>query len=106
MHLVSAFDSEQMVGLGRIISDGQLYALIVDVIVLPAYRGQGIGTTIMKQLLEHCRSSEIRDVKLFAARGKSAFYQLFGFLERSPEAPGMELRCGHDAQTAAIWNSN
>ena len=55
-HVVGAYDGEQLVGLGRIISDGQLYALIVDVIVLPQYRGIGVGTTIMEHLLERGRA--------------------------------------------------
>jgi len=96
-HVVAALDGEHLVGLGRIISDGQLYAMIVDVIVRPEYRGQGIGTAIMEQLLEHCKSTGICDVKLFAAKGKTDFYHRFGFLERSADAPGMGLRIGRQA---------
>jgi GNAT superfamily N-acetyltransferase len=90
-HVVAAFDGEQLVGLGRIISDGRLYALIVDIIVLPQYRRRGIGTAIMQQLLERCRTSGIRDVKLFAVQGKADFYRNFGFVARPAEAPGMGL---------------
>jgi predicted GNAT family N-acyltransferase len=92
-HLEGAYDREKLVGMGRIISDGQLYALIVDVIVLPEYRGQSTGTAIMQRLLSRCTSSGIRDIKLFAAKGKTDFYRRFGFVERDADAPGMGLIC-------------
>ncbi|HMB64972.1 MAG TPA: GNAT family N-acetyltransferase, partial [Eudoraea sp.] len=40
----------QVVGMGRIIGDGVLYFYIQDVIVLPAYRGKGVGDLIMRSL--------------------------------------------------------
>lgn len=93
-YLVGAYEEDRLVGLGRVISDGALYALIVDVVVLPPYQRRGIGSAIMEQLLDRCRSSRVRDVKLFAAKGMSHFYQQFGFIERPAYAPGMGLLCG------------
>lgn len=91
-YTVSAYDGEQLVGFGRVIADGILHALIVDLIVLPSHQQRGIGRAILDQLVERCGRSGIRDVQLFCARGKVEFYRRGGFIERPLDAPGMELR--------------
>lgn len=53
---VCAFNDEnELVGFGRVLSDGVLYALICDMIVAPAYQNQGIGSTILRKLIQRCR---------------------------------------------------
>jgi GNAT superfamily N-acetyltransferase len=91
-HLVSAMDGAELVGFGRVLSDGVLYALVVDVIVAPSRQREGIGREIMALILARCRQAQIRDVKLFAARGKARFYRAMGFAERPADGPGMQLR--------------
>ena len=92
--LVAAYDGGRLVGSGRIVSDGVFHALVVDVIVLPEYQGQGIGTAIMRRLVEGARARHIRDLQLFCATGKAAFYEKLGFQPRprAADAPGMDLR--------------
>ena len=89
--LVSAYDGGQLVGFGRVISDGILHALIVDLIMLPSYQRRGIGRDILNMLVDRCRSNRIPNVQLFCARGKADFYRRCGFVERPADAPGMEL---------------
>ena len=88
-YAVSVNDGDQIVGMGRIISDGVLQALICDVIVLPAYQGHGIGKLMMHRLLATCEDHAIVMVHLFAAQDKASYYHQFGFEARSPNAPGM-----------------
>ena len=90
-YVLSAYDKNNLVGFGRIISDGVLYALICDMIVKPSYQGQGIGSHLLEKLIEKCQREKIRVIWLFSARGKSALYEKFGFLERPVDAPGMQL---------------
>ncbi len=90
-YVLSAYDNNRLVGFGRIISDGVLYALICDLIVDPACQGKGIGSILLNKLIEHCHLQDIRVIWLFAAKGKSAFYKRFGFLERPVDAPGMQM---------------
>ena len=90
-YVLSAYENDRLVGFGRIISDGVLYALICDLIVNPTCRGKGIGSTLLAKLIERCRAQNIRVIWLFAAKGKSAFYKKFGFLERPADAPGMQM---------------
>lgn len=49
---VTAWDSETIIGAGRIISDGECYGWIHDMSVLSSYRKQGIGRLIVEKLLE------------------------------------------------------
>lgn len=91
-HFVTAVDGDLLIGTGRVLSDGVLYALILDVIVDPDYRSRGIGREIMTRLLAETREACIRDVMLFSTNGTSGFYRKFGFELRSEDAPGMILR--------------
>ncbi|SFJ16295.1 GNAT family N-acetyltransferase [Thermoflavimicrobium dichotomicum] len=86
---LSAYKNQELIGFGRIISDGIYQALICDLIVKPEFRNHGVGTTILRALLEECRQHNILLVSLFSARGKSDFYKKFGFVERDASAPGM-----------------
>lgn len=90
-YVLSAYENGRLVGFGRIISDGVLYALICDLVVNPTCQGQGIGSSLLDKLIAHCRSKGIRVIWLFAAKGKSSFYKKFGFQERPLDAPGMQM---------------
>ena len=49
---LSAYDHDDLIGFGRVISDGVLYALICDLIVKPSYQGRGIGSRLLEKLIE------------------------------------------------------
>ena len=90
-YAVSAYEGVRLVGTGRIIGDGVLHALLVDVIVDPDYRHWGIGSGIVERLVAECRLHRIVDVQLFCAHGVRPFYERLGFAARPDDAPGMEL---------------
>lgn len=71
-----AYHDGKLIGAGRGISDGALRAAIYDMVVLPAYQGKGIGTMILKNLIENA-NAEI--IMLFANPGKEPFYAQCGF---------------------------
>lgn len=89
---VSAFDNGRLVGIGRLVSDGALYAFVCDMIVLPEYQGQGIGKVILKMLKDKCMENGIQRVWLFAAPGRAGFYLKGGFDIRPEDAPGMQMK--------------
>lgn len=76
---------------GRIVSDTILHAMIYDMILRPEYQRQGIGSRVLSMLLDRCRRARIRDVQLFCAKGREAFYRRHGFEPRPADAPGMQL---------------
>ena len=91
-YLVSAWDDKKPVGMARVISDGGYMTLIVDVMVVPEYQGQGIG----KQLLENINSwldslgesGNCIMVNLMATTGNEGFYEKLGFEARPNDRMG------------------
>jgi GNAT superfamily N-acetyltransferase len=90
-YAVSAYDGDHLVGFGRVLSDGVLYAVLCDLIVVPSHQTRGIGSEILARLVEQCTSAGIRTIQLFSAAGKTAFYGQRGFEARPADAPGMRL---------------
>ncbi len=54
-----AYADDRLVGAGRAISDGEREALIVGVVVLPAYQRKGIGSRMMAALTEELKGTAI-----------------------------------------------
>jgi GNAT superfamily N-acetyltransferase len=73
---VFAYYAGRLVGFGRAISDGVYQAAVYDVAVVPEFQKKGIGTAIMKKmmnLLSQC------NIIIYASPGKEGFYQILGF---------------------------
>ena len=92
LYVIAAFDGDDLVGMGRVVTDGVMHAMLYDVIVKPSHQNQGIGSTILKKLIERCKEAGVREIQLFSARGKAPFYRKRGFLDRPVDAPGMSLK--------------
>lgn len=91
-YVVSAYKGKELIGFGRIISDGYLHAFIVDMIIDPKYQSKGIGKEILSRLVNEARKNDIEDIQLFSAEGKKDFYVKNGFEERPDNAPGMQYK--------------
>ena len=80
-----AWDGDQLVGFGRVLTDFVYRATIWDVIVDKAYQKQGIGTEIVQRILNHPR---LKKVELFwLCTRMPDFYEKLGF--SSKEQTGM-----------------
>jgi hypothetical protein len=55
----TVFDEDRLVGIGRLISNGALYALVCNMIVLLEYQNGGIGSSILKMLKDKCAEHNI-----------------------------------------------
>ncbi|KKC47122.1 MULTISPECIES: GNAT family N-acetyltransferase [unclassified Paenibacillus] len=90
--VVAELDGEA-VGMGRIVGDGVMYFYIQDVAVHPEHQSRGIGKRIVEELLDYVRRSKLDSgiafTGLFAAEGKEAFYESFGFKNHAPGMTGM-----------------
>lgn len=93
--MVSAYDEDRLIGFGRTVSDS-IHSMIYDLIVSPDHQRLGIGGEILDRLVQHCRTAHIRDIQLYCAAGKRAFYERHGFVARADDAPGMEYRRGNE----------
>jgi GNAT superfamily N-acetyltransferase len=89
-YCVCAVAYGQVVGMARIVGDGGLVYYIQDVIVLPAFQGQGIGTRIMDRIMAYIgmHASHNTIIGLMAAKGKEAFYERYGFIRRPSDRYG------------------
>ena len=87
--------SGRAVGMGRAISDGVSDAYIQDLVVLPEYRGRGIGRAILRQVLAACRAKGIGWIGLIAEGGSDGFYRPLGFGVDERDVP-MMYRGGED----------
>ncbi len=76
---VIASQGEQIIGMGRAISDGVSDAYIQDVTVRKDFRGQGIGKAIINALLEHLKLNGLQWIGLISEPGYERFYQSLGF---------------------------
>ncbi|HEC72649.1 MAG TPA: GNAT family N-acetyltransferase [Thermoplasmatales archaeon] len=71
--------SGRAIGMGRLLSDGVSDAYIQDFVVLPKYRGRGIGKQLVKKLVEYCHSKGIHWIGLIAEPNQDGFYSKIGF---------------------------
>lgn len=85
---------DRAVGMGRVVGDGGLCLLVVDIAVEPAHQGQGLGKAIMSALMEHVRrtSPESAHVTLIADGEAHRLYAQYGFEATAPASIGMALQ--------------
>lgn len=76
---VAVDSTGRAVGMGRAISDGASDAYIQDVVVLPSWRGRGLGGAIIDALVHKCTDSGLVWVGLIAEGGSEDFYRQLGF---------------------------
>ena len=75
----AAFDSAgRLIGMARALSDGVSDAYILDVVVDPEFRSQGVGRTIVSRLAEHLESFGIDWIVCIGVPGTEAFYRAAG----------------------------
>ena len=89
---VAARVDGELVGLGRLLDDGALYASIWDMIVRPEAQRRGVGTAILERLLERAAGRTI--VALVATEAGRPLYERHGFRTASGGGVGMILRPG------------
>ncbi len=88
----TARDSDgAVIGMGRLISDGALHAFVAEMLVTERARGHGAGARILETLIAEAKARGVNDIQLFAARGRTGFYERNGFIRRPADGPGMDL---------------
>ena len=90
LHVVCAFDGEEMVGTGRVVGDGGLCFYIQDVIVLRSHQGRGIGAGLMDRIMTFIAAGAVKHsyLGLMSAVKKESFYHRYGFTSRPTETMG------------------
>lgn len=74
-----ARDGEKIVGLVRLIGDGFSSVFVQDLIVLPTYQRQGIGSTLMKEALSDYKDTYQIQLATEESEKTLGFYRSLGF---------------------------
>ncbi|MGD9227637.1 MAG: GNAT family N-acetyltransferase, partial [Desulfobacterales bacterium] len=73
--------ANEQIGFARVITDGVIYAVILDMIIREDFRGQGLGKWLVQCIGEHPEVAPLRQVLWTGAAVD--FYQKRGFQEMS-----------------------
>ncbi len=80
---VSAIYNDELVGMGRLVGDGAMYWYLQEIIVAPKFQKQGIGTLIVKHLIDYAKANSLTGtfttIGGVSAKGKEPFYEKMGF---------------------------
>ena len=74
-----ARDGEKIVGLVRLVGDGFSSVFVQDLIVLPSYQRQGIGSNLMKEALADYKDAYQIQLATEQTEKTLAFYRSLGF---------------------------
>ena len=74
-----ALDGDTVVGLVRLVGDGFSSVFVQDLIVLPSYQRQGIGSSLMKEALEDFKEAYQVQLATEQTEKNVGFYRSMGF---------------------------
>lgn len=77
-YAIYAYDDKQLVGMGRVISDGVITGIVCGLCVLPSYQSAGIGKEIVNRIIQHCEQNRVIP-QLMCIEGLENYYETFGF---------------------------
>jgi len=72
------YQGGRQVAFARVVSDRAVFAYLMDVFVVPEFRGRGISKALMRAVLDH---PDLQNLRLFLLATKDAhgLYERFGF---------------------------
>jgi GNAT superfamily N-acetyltransferase len=94
LYAVVAVEDDLAVGMARVVGDGAMAFYVQDVVVLPKYQRQGVGTALMEAVMSNFRRSTPRRsaIGLFTGRNLAGFYERHGFEGPETGLYGMFLK--------------
>ncbi|HEY4917166.1 MAG TPA: GNAT family N-acetyltransferase [Solirubrobacteraceae bacterium] len=96
--VVGLYDGDQQIGFARAVSDGVTVAYLADVYVLPAYRGRGLGLSLVREIVEGGEADWAEVRWLLHTADAQGLYRKIGFAEGLPTYPLMERGRGYDGR--------
>ena len=94
--LICARENSKIIAMGRAWFDFGYTVYIGDVIIIPEYQRNGMGTYIvnelMKQVVDAAEKGDTIMFFLSAAKGKEPFYEKLGFQNTPNETAGAGMR--------------
>ena len=84
LHLIAVCD-RQIIGSARLRELSTELGSIAYVAVIPEFQSQGVGTALIKQLIETAKKKHLKSLRVMTRIAASRFYQRIGFLESGQE---------------------
>ena len=91
--VLAAYENDELLGIIRVVGDGCTIIWIQDLLVFPARQRQGVGTALLKAVLD--QYPEVRQIELATDNTPEtvAFYKSLGFSEFSEIGCCGFMRC-------------
>lgn len=80
--VVGVILDDRLVGFARVLTDFEYFAMILDVVVAPDRRGEGLGRVLMDAVVRHERLARVRSLELVCQPELIPFYAAWGFTDR------------------------
>ena len=58
--VVGLYREGEQIGFARVVSDGEVFAYLADVYVLPEYQGKGLGLELVREIVDRGPQRELR----------------------------------------------
>ncbi|MBE6936344.1 MAG: GNAT family N-acetyltransferase [Ruminococcaceae bacterium] len=78
---IAVYDGDKLIGYIDSVSNGVTDAYIQDLMVHPAYQGQGIGTELMQRMIAVLKERRIYMISVIYEERLTGFYRKFGFYQ-------------------------
>lgn len=93
--IITVYEGDEPIGMGRIVGDGSVICYIQDLIIIPEYQDKHIGSQLIEKLKAFVDSITMPGTRmmlcLMCAKGREVFYHKHGFIARPTDnlGPGM-----------------
>lgn len=78
--MLGAYDYDKLVGIIRAVGDAKTIVFVQDIIVLPKYQRKGIGTKLLKTLMDKYKDVYQMELLTDNTEKTKAFYRSVGFI--------------------------
>lgn len=78
--VLGAYDYDKLVGIIRAVGDAKTIVFVQDIIVLPKYQRKGIGTKLLKTLMDKYKDVYQMELLTDNTEKTKAFYRSVGFI--------------------------
>jgi len=79
LKILGAYENEKLLGIIRVVGDGYSIVFIQDILILPDYQHRGIGTALIKKILEMYQNVYQKELLTDNTEKTIQFYKSVGF---------------------------